>query len=105
MDTDLLRVPPRPEVLDGVSGGLSTLKSLFPYVWRFKTRVVLALSCLLLAKVATVMMPIYLKQVIDALSLPATALMLPVAALLGYGAVRLASSAFGEIREDRKSVV
>lgn len=98
-DTDLLRVPPRPEVLDGVSGGLSTLKSLFPYVWRFKTRVVLALSCLLLAKVATVMMPIYLKQVIDALSLPATALMLPVAALLGYGAVRLASSALGEIRD------
>lgn len=99
LNTDLLRVPPRPEVLDGVSGGLSTLKSLFPYVWRFKTRVVLALSCLLLAKVATVMMPIYLKQVIDALSLPATALMLPVAALLGYGAVRLASSAFGEIRD------
>lgn len=98
-DTDLLRVPPRPEVLDGVSGGLSTLKSLFPYVWRFKTRVVLALSCLLLAKVATVMMPIYLKQVIDALSLPATALMLPIAALLGYGAVRLASSALGEIRD------
>ncbi|HCA17290.1 MAG TPA: metal ABC transporter permease [Alcaligenes faecalis] len=94
-----MRVPPRPEVLDGVSGGLSTLKSLFPYVWRFKTRVVLALSCLLLAKVATVMMPIYLKQVIDALSLPATALMLPVAALLGYGAVRLASSALGEIRD------
>ncbi|QTC00598.1 ABC transporter ATP-binding protein/permease [Alcaligenes sp. SORT26] len=94
-----MRVPPRPEVLDGVSGGLSTLKSLFPYVWRFKTRVVLALSCLLLAKVATVMMPIYLKQVIDALSLPATALTLPVAALLGYGAVRLASSALGEIRD------
>lgn len=99
VDSGLLRVPPRPEVLDGVSGGLSTLKSLFPYVWRFKTRVVLALSCLLLAKVATVMMPIYLKRVIDALSLPATALMLPVAALLGYGAVRLASSALGEIRD------
>lgn len=99
LSAGLLRVPPRPEVLDGVSGGLSTLKSLFPYVWRFKTRVVLALSCLLLAKVATVMMPIYLKQVIDALSLPATALMLPVAALLGYGAVRLASSALGEIRD------
>ena len=98
-DTGRLRVPPRPEVLDGVSGGLSTLKSLFPYVWRFKTRVILALSCLLLAKLATVMMPLYLKQVIDALSLPATALMLPVAALLGYGAVRLASSAFGEIRD------
>lgn len=92
-------MPPRPEVLDGVSGGLSTLKSLFPYVWRFKTRVVLALSCLILAKVATVLMPIYLKQVIDALSLPATALMLPVAALLGYGAVRLVSSALGEIRD------
>ncbi len=99
LNATLLRVPPRPEVLDGVSGGLSTLKSLFPYVWRFKTRVVVALACLILAKVATVLMPIYLKQVIDALSLPATALMLPVAALLGYGAVRLASSALGEIRD------
>lgn len=59
----------------------------------------LALACLVLAKVATVMMPIYLKQVVDALSLPATALMLPVAALLGYGFVRLASSALGELRD------
>lgn len=59
----------------------------------------LALACLVLAKVATVLMPIYLKQVIDALSLPATVLVLPVAALLGYGAVRLASSALGEVRD------
>lgn len=68
-------------------------------MWRFKKRVLLALACLVLAKVATVLMPIYLKQVIDALSLPATVLVLPVAALLGYGAVRLASSALGEVRD------
>lgn len=92
-------VPPRPPSLDGASGSFGTLKSLFPYVWRFKKRVMLALACLVLAKVATVMMPIYLKQVVDALSLPATALMLPVAALLGYGFVRLASSALGELRD------
>ncbi|MGE8548355.1 MAG: ABCB family ABC transporter ATP-binding protein/permease [Alcaligenes sp.] len=92
-------VPPRPPSLDGVSGNFGTLKSLFPYVWRFKKRVMLALACLVLAKVATVLMPIYLKQVIDALSLPATVLVLPVAALLGYGAVRLASSALGEVRD------
>ncbi|HRL22201.1 MAG TPA: ABC transporter ATP-binding protein/permease [Alcaligenes sp.] len=92
-------MPPRPPSPDGAPGNFGTLKSLFPYVWRFKKRVLLALACLVLAKVATVMMPIYLKQVIDALSLPATALMLPVAALLGYGAVRLASSALGELRD------
>src|SRR5690606_6059233 len=94
-----LLVPPRPPSLDGASGNFGTLKSLFPYVWRFKKRVLLALACLVLAKVATVLMPIYLKQVIDALSLPATVLVLPVAALLGYGAVRLASSALGEVRD------
>ncbi len=92
-------MPPRPPSLDGASGNFGTLKSLFPYVWRFKKRVLLALACLVLAKVATVLMPIYLKQVIDVLSLPATVLVLPVAALLGYGAVRLASSALGEVRD------
>lgn len=78
---------------------ITTIKSLLPYIWQFKWRVVFAMLCLVAAKVASVIMPFFLKDVIDALGVPATMLALPVAALLGYGFARLASSAFGELRD------
>ncbi|NYT85912.1 ABCB family ABC transporter ATP-binding protein/permease [Pollutimonas harenae] len=76
-----------------------TLKSLLPYVWQFKWRVIAAIACLVAAKVASVTLPLYLKDIVDQLSVPATLLVLPVAALLGYGFARLASSVFGELRD------
>ncbi|TKR53479.1 ABC transporter ATP-binding protein/permease [Allopusillimonas ginsengisoli] len=78
---------------------LSVLKSLLPYVWQFKYRVMAALACLVAAKVASVILPIFLKDIVDQLSVPATVMALPVAALLGYGFARLASSVFGELRD------
>jgi len=45
-----------------------TLKTLFPYLWQYKSRVVLALSCLILAKVATVVIPLLLKYIVDGLA-------------------------------------
>jgi len=77
----------------------ATLKTLLPYVWQFKWRVSVAMACLVLAKVASVVMPLFLKDVIDQLSVPASVMVLPVAALLGYGFARFASSAFGELRD------
>ncbi|HLU15014.1 MAG TPA: ABC transporter ATP-binding protein/permease [Burkholderiaceae bacterium] len=77
----------------------ATLKTLLPYVWQFKWRVSVAMACLVLAKVASVVMPLFLKDVIDELSVPASVMVLPVAALLGYGFARFASSAFGELRD------
>ncbi|MGB6104706.1 MAG: ABC transporter ATP-binding protein/permease [Pusillimonas sp.] len=76
-----------------------TIKSLLPYVWQFKWRVMAAMACLVAAKVASVILPLYLKDIVDQLSVPATLLVLPVAALLGYGFARLASSVFGELRD------
>lgn len=76
-----------------------TIKSLLPYVWQFKWRVIAALACLVAAKVASVILPLFLKGIVDDLSLPATVMILPVAALLGYGFARLASSVFGELRD------
>ncbi|WP_028535936.1 ABCB family ABC transporter ATP-binding protein/permease [Paludibacterium yongneupense] len=76
-----------------------TLKTLMPYLMAFKWRMGAALSCLILAKVANVWVPLYLKNIIDRLSLPATAMMLPVAALIGYGIARLAASLLGEMRD------
>ncbi|HUH60092.1 MAG TPA: ABC transporter ATP-binding protein/permease [Candidimonas sp.] len=78
---------------------VQTLKSLLPYVWQFKTRVILALACLIAAKVASVVLPLFLKDIVDKLSLPSTLMVLPVAALLGYGFARLATSVFGELRD------
>ncbi|RTZ39324.1 ABC transporter ATP-binding protein/permease [Candidimonas sp. SYP-B2681] len=78
---------------------MQTLKSLLPYVWQFKGRVLAALSCLIAAKIASVILPLFLKDIVDKLSLPATLMVLPVAALLGYGFARLASSVFGELRD------
>ncbi|UHL64643.1 ABC transporter ATP-binding protein/permease [Paralcaligenes sp. KSB-10] len=78
---------------------LKTIKSLLPHIWQFKYRVMLALACLIAAKVASVILPIYLKQIVDKLSLPSTLIVLPVAALVGYGFARLASGVFGELRD------
>lgn len=76
-----------------------TLKELLPYVWQFKWRVSIAIVCLVLAKVASVILPLFLKRLVDELGVPSTVLALPVAALLGYGFARFASSAFGELRD------
>lgn len=78
---------------------LNTLRMLLPYVWQFKGRVLIALACLVAAKLAGVTVPLYLKDLVDQLGLSADLVVLPVAALLGYGLARLATSVFGELRD------
>jgi ATP-binding cassette subfamily B protein len=76
-----------------------TIKTLLPYLWEFRGRVLFALACLALAKVATVAVPLVLKDIVDALDPKQALLTLPLALLLAYGALRLASSLFGELRD------
>ena len=76
-----------------------TIRTLFPYLWQYRLRVVLALLCLLAAKVASVGVPLIFKEVIDGLSSSGQLLVLPALLLLLYGAIRLASSVFTEMRE------
>ncbi|HCN71734.1 MAG TPA: metal ABC transporter permease, partial [Pusillimonas sp.] len=78
---------------------LQTIRSLLPYVWQFKWRVMLAMVCLVGAKVASVIAPLYLKDIVDQLDMPPTALVVPIGALLGYGLARLSTSIFGELRD------
>ena len=75
------------------------IKSLLPYLWEFRGRVVLALAFLALAKVATVSVPLVLKEIVDALNPSQATLALPIFMLLAYGALRLANSTFGELRD------
>lgn len=83
----------------GNRNDIKTIRSLLPFVWQFKWRVIFAMACLVAAKVASVVMPLYLKDVVDGLSVPQTLLAVPAAALLGYGFARLASSVLGELRD------
>lgn len=76
-----------------------TIRSLLPYLWEFKGRVVLALSLLIMAKLANVGVPLVLKEIIDALDRPRAMMVLPVLLLGGYGALRLGSTLFGELRD------
>jgi ABC-type transport system involved in Fe-S cluster assembly fused permease/ATPase subunit len=86
-------------------GQFSALKSLAPYLWPrgrtdLKIRVVLALLFLAAAKIATVYVPVFMKEAVDALSVENKALIaLPLAAILAYGLARILSLAFGELRD------
>ncbi len=79
-----------------------TLQRLFPYLWTYKWRVLIALGFLVGAKLANVAVPLLLKELVDALN-PSTALqaalVVPVALLLAYGALRFSTSLFTELRE------
>ena len=81
----------------------ATLRRLFPYLWRYRWRVGIALTFLISAKVANVSVPLLLKELVDSLTLrpgsAAAMLVVPVGLLLAYGALRLSTSLFTELRE------
>ena len=79
-------------------GDWHTVGTLLPYLLAYKGRVFFALGCLLLAKLANVGVPLVLKEVVDRLSAP-QALVLPLGLLAAYGAMRLSTTAFTELRE------
>jgi ATP-binding cassette subfamily B protein len=75
------------------------LRILSVSVWRFRRRVLAALLLLVLAKLAAVTVPLALKRIVDYLSHPEEILLVPLALLLTYAALRFASTLFGEIRD------
>jgi len=79
-----------------------TLKTLFPYLWRWRGRILLALACLIGAKLANVAVPLVFKEIIDgfapAAPLPA-ALVAPLGLVAAYGVLRFAVALFTELRE------
>ena len=81
----------------------STIGTLLPYLWVYKWRVLAALCCLIGAKVANVGIPVVMKHLIDALTIspssPQALMVLPISALIAYGALRLSTTVFTELRE------
>ena len=92
---------PAPAPDHGQRHDWQTLKSLFPYLWAYKLRVLLALGCLVAAKGANVSVPLSFKALIDHLDIgrDAALLVVPAAIVLAYGALRFSTSLFTELRE------
>jgi ATP-binding cassette, subfamily B, heavy metal transporter len=79
---------------------LHNLRLMLSFLAEYRGRALLAVACLVLAKVANVGIPLVLKQIVDTLEKAGTAaLVLPVSLLLAYGLLRLSSSLFNELRD------
>ena len=86
-------------------GERETIRSLLPYLWprnemELRVRVVAAIVCLFIAKIANVYVPVLYKHAIDSLGTTAgTIAVLPVGLILAYGLARVVSLGFGELRD------
>ena len=88
---------------DAPEGGrqdVRNLKRIFPYIWEYKGRVLIALLSLILSKAAIVGIPLIFKEIIDILDTPEkSAVAIPIMLFILYGAARMSGSLFNEIRD------
>ncbi len=101
--------PPDPARPDARRGDWQTIRTLLPYLWQYRVRVLFALLFLVGAKAANVGVPVLLKRIVDALTPGAdaaagagaatVALAVPVGLVLAYGLLRLSNTVFTELRE------
>jgi len=82
-----------------------TIKTLMPYLWPenewgIKARVLIALTCLALAKIATVMVPVFYKDAVDLISQDQKFVISALfGILIAYAIARIAQQGFAELRE------
>ena len=75
------------------------LGTLLPYLWEYKWRVLVALACLITAKLTNVGVPLIMKEVVDRLDVQTAIVAVPVALLATYGILRFSTTLFGELRD------
>ncbi len=97
--------------LEATSNGLRTIRKVGPYLWpkdnpKVRWRVSLAIAALLLAKLATVVTPIFFKEAVDGLAPEAGAdqtmfLLLggAIGVTVAYGVLRFAAVGFNQLRD------
>jgi ATP-binding cassette, subfamily B, heavy metal transporter len=95
-----------PPALTVQRSGIRTVLSLLPYLWPAgnpvaRLRVVVAMLFLVLAKGATVIVPVIYGRMVDALAPKGggSVLVLPMALIVAYGLARVATAGFGELRD------
>lgn len=79
----------------------AAVRQLIPYLGEFPGRLAVAVACLVAAKLAGVTLPMVLGAAVDSLDADGreVAVVVPVALLLGYGLLRFAGVALGELRD------
>lgn len=85
---------------------LANLKKLSVYLWEYRGRVLLALGCLILSKLAVVAVPLLLKRIVNTLdndgaaaSVTGSILLVALGLVAAYGLLRIANSFFKEVRD------
>jgi len=85
---------------EGGRQDIRNLKRIFPYIWEYRGRVLIALLSLILSKVAIVGIPLVFKEIIDILDkVDKSAVIIPMSLFLLYGVLRLSGSLFNELRD------
>ena len=90
---------PLPAPAAGQRRDWRTIRNLLPYIWIYKGRMLLALLCLIAAKVANVGVPLVFKKIVDAFTAEQAIAVVPLALLAMYGVLRLSMPLFTELRE------
>jgi ABC-type transport system involved in Fe-S cluster assembly fused permease/ATPase subunit len=92
-------------------GDWQVIRTLLPFLWpargianavEIRTRVVIAMVCIILAKVATVYAPLYLQRAVDALAPaagPDLTTAIPLSLIIAYGLARFSGQAFAQFRD------
>lgn len=76
-------------------------KLILPYLFEYKKRIALAMSCLVFTKIASVYLPFILKDIVDTLDSKQDnpLLIVPLGLVAAYGLVRLSIVIFAEVRD------
>jgi ABC-type transport system involved in Fe-S cluster assembly fused permease/ATPase subunit len=77
---------------------IGAFRRLMPTVWHFRGRVLAALAFLVVGKLANIAVPVVLKHMVDGLDVKPSPLVIPLLLLMAYGALRLSTSFFQELR-------
>jgi ATP-binding cassette subfamily B protein len=83
----------------GARGDFTVVRDLLPYLRPYVGRITLALLLVIAAKLANLVVPFVLKEIVDQLNVEPSLLVLPVALLLAYGAARVSVTLFTELRQ------
>ena len=82
------------------SFNLRVFKQVVPYLLEFRTRIIIAFGCLVLAKLASVYLPFVLKYTVDTLDQQQIVVLLGTIGLIAaYGVLRLANVVLSELRD------
>ena len=88
------------QIFSDKKGNWGPVNRLLPYLWRYRYRVAIGLTFLVLARGANISVPIILKSIVDAFdgASAKAVVAVPLALLAGYGLLRFSSILFNEVR-------